>query len=78
MDTLTTQLSLDKLEQELLDYFYEHDIPKKKQYMSKFHKRRVECTVCGSPMKQSQLYYHLKRVHGTTAKNLTKNQYGVG
>lgn len=74
------QLEIDKLERELLDYFYLNlstDVPaekQKKQIMKEYHSRRVKCYVCLCEMRRAQLYYHLKKVHNTTAKKYLKNK----
>lgn len=70
---------LDRLEKELLDYFYFGDAiviekQKQKQKMKDYHNSPAKCYICKMQLKRSNLYYHLKKVHNTTAKNYLKNK----
>lgn len=73
-----SQTEMDQLEQELLDYFYLGDVivvaKKKGERMKEYHKRPARCYVCQQEMKRSQIYYHLKKVHNTTAKKYLKKK----
>lgn len=74
------QKELDRLERELLDYFYFGDailltkMTEQKERMKEYRNRRIKCYMCDLELKRSHLYYHLKKIHHTTAKNYLKNK----
>jgi hypothetical protein len=77
---------LEKLDKDLETYFgeieecdlfcYEKLADKVERYLrdKNYRKSEAQCLLCKRKMTRSQLYYHYKKVHNTTAKNLQRKQ----